>query len=619
MKKIINVGIVAHVDAGKTSLTESLYSKPHSNYKQGSIKKGDTITDTLELEKERGITIKTSSVSLEWNETKINLIDMPGHIEFYGEVVRSLNVIDVAVLVVSSLGELPTQTRRIFDTLQEAKIPTIFFLNKIDLETARPAHMISEIENKLSSQLVQVTFPFSQNSRDILIESSSELFDKFMLEEFITEEDLVEQLSHLTIKNKCYPLILGSAVTGVGVETLLNVLSDFELENKGEGKLSAYLYKITFVNGQKQAFFRLLSGSLSKNQSYLLNNLEERKMPRFLILQDNEFVLGDTVQTGDIFMFPKARDLKIQDFLGEPLKNELTLPSPTLKIIFKIKDEERMALLDLLTELAEEDPLLDFVIDKENSEISMKIFGRVQREYIEETLRRRYPFKSLSLSLPTIVYKEVVKEIGEGTIEVDEDLNPYWATMTLKVESSDAAGIQFDSLVTTGYLKQSFQNAIRESVFESTKTGIYDFELTNVKVTLTDAEFFSPVSTPSEFRKLTPYALYRGLLKAKTLIVEPVVEISVSANIEYLGKAISELGKLEGNILNVSEVGNEFNLIAKLPQSLFLIFEENSNELFNGQAYIKNKIVSYEEVSDNALYNRGKVDRVKSLLIKEEG
>jgi ribosomal protection tetracycline resistance protein len=479
--------------------------------------------------------------------------------------------------------------------------------------------MISEIENKLSSQLVQVTFPFSQNSRDILIESSSELFDKFMLEEFITEEDLVEQLSHLTIKNKCYPLILGSAVTGVGVETLLNVLSDFELENKGEGKLSAYLYKITFVNGQKQAFFRLLSGSLSKNQSYLLNNLEERKMPRFLILQDNEFVLGDTVQTGDIFMFPKARDLKIQDFLGEPLKNELTLPSPTLKIIFKIKDEERMALLDLLTELAEEDPLLDFVIDKENSEISMKIFGRVQREYIEETLRRRYPFKSLSLSLPTIVYKEVVKEIGEGTIEVDEDLNPYWATMTLKVESSDAAGIQFDSLVTTGYLKQSFQNAIRESVFESTKTGIYDFELTNVKVTLTDAEFFSPVSTPSEFRKLTPYALYRGLLKAKTLIVEPVVEISVSANIEYLGKAISELGKLEGNILNVSEVGNEFNLIAKLPQSLFLIFEENSNELFNGQAYIKNKIVSYEEVSDNALYNRGKVDRVKSLLIKEEG
>ena len=618
MKKIINVGIVAHVDAGKTSLTESLYSKTHSNYKQGSIKKGDTITDTLELEKERGITIKTSSVSLEWNETKINLIDMPGHIEFYGEVVRSLNVIDVAVLVVSSLGELPTQTRRIFDTLQEAKIPTIFFLNKIDLETARPAHMISEIENKLSSQLVQVTFPFSQNSRDILIESSSELFDKFMSEELIIEEELVEQLNQLTIRNKYYPLILGSAVTGVGVETLLNVLSNFELENKGEGKLSAYLYKITFVNGQKQAFFRLLSGSLSKNQSYLLNNLEERKMPRFLILQDNEFVLGDTVQTGDIFMFPKADDLKIQDFLGEPLKNELTLPSPTLKITFKIKDEERMTLLDLLTELAEEDPLLDFVIDKENSEISMKIFGRVQREYIEETLRRRYPFKSLSLSLPTIVYKEVVKEIGEGTIEVDEDLNPYWATMTLKVEPSDVAGIQFDSLVTTGYLKQSFQNAIRESVFESTKTGIYDFELTNVKVTLTDAEFFSPVSTPSEFRKLTPYALYRGLLKAKTVIVEPVVEISVSANIEYLGKAISELGKLKGNILNVSEVGNEFNLIAKLPQSLFLIFEENSNELFNGQAYIKNKIVSYEEVSDNTLYNRGKVDRVKSLLIKEE-
>ncbi|MEM5203098.1 GTP-binding protein, partial [Enterococcus faecalis] len=190
------------------------YSRTHENYKQGSIKKGDTITDTLDLEKERGITIKTASVSLEWCQTKINLVDMPGHIEFYGEVVRSLYVIDIAVLVVSSLGELPTQTRRIFDTLQEAKIPTIFFLNKIDIETARPEYLISEIKNKLTSHLVLVESLFSQESRDTLIENSPYLLEKFMNDVLISEIELKNELNQRTLMNESYPLILGSAVTG---------------------------------------------------------------------------------------------------------------------------------------------------------------------------------------------------------------------------------------------------------------------------------------------------------------------------------------------------------------------------------------------------------------------
>ena len=618
MKKIINVGIVAHVDAGKTSLTESLYAKTHEDYEQGSIKQGDTITDTLDLEKERGITIKTASVSLNWEGVKINLIDMPGHIEFYAEVVRSLNVIDIAVLVVSSLGELPTQTRRIFDTLTDNKIPTILFLNKIDLKTAKPDYMLSEIKNKLTSQLIQVETPLNLASRDDVIEKDSTLFDKFMNEELISEKELRRSLAQGVFTRNYYPVITGSAVTGAGIHELLNLLSQIELPDKSSQKVSAYLYKIAFVNGQKYAYFRLLSGSLRKNESYLLNQKEEKKLTRFFVLEDNSFVLGDRVDSGDIFVIPNWNRLKIQDFLGEPIINEMTLPSPTLKISFQVCEKERMILLDLLSELAEEDPLLDFSIDQDTSEISMKIFGRVQREFIEETLRRRYPFETLTLSLPTIVYQEIVKEIGEGRIEVDESLNSYWATMTLTVEPSQEKGVQFESLVKTGYLKQSFQNAIRESVFESSQTGIYDYELTHVKVTLTDAEFFSPVSTPSEFRKLTPYALYKALLKAETTIVEPIVELDLSANKNYLGKAVSEIGKLEGKVIEVSEVRDEFNLIATLPQSSFLTFEEKCNELFNGQAYVKSKLVAYQEVLDKSLYQQGKVDRVKSLLIKEE-
>lgn len=617
MKKIINVGIVAHVDAGKTSLTESLYSHTHQEYTQGSIKKGTTITDTMELEKERGITIKTAAVSMEYQGTKINLIDMPGHIEFFGEVVRSLNVIDVAVLVVSSVGELPTQTRRIFDTLTEAGIPIIFFLNKIDIKTASPNFILSEITNKMTGDLIKIGTSFDEEAKDLLIERDERLINKFMNNQEITMAELRQVLKKEIMAKNIYPVILGSAVSGEGIEVLLECLSELDMPIKNSTDVSAYLYKVAFVNGQKQAFFKLLSGTMKRYESYLVNQTEIKKINRLFVLHDNHFVLGDCVQTGDIFMFPNWK-YKIGSTIGKAEIKEIKLPEPTLKLSFQVGEKERIILLDLLTELTEEDPLINVNIDEKTSEISVRIFGRVQREYLEETLRRRYPFETLVLSLPTIVYQEMLKGKGVGTIEVDEELNPYWATMTLKIEPSNQKGIQFESLVTTGYLKQSFQNAIEESVYQSTKTGIYDFELTNVKVTLTDAEFFSPVSTPSEFRKLTPYALYKALLDAETKIVEPIITLNLTGATRYLGKAISEIGKLDGQILEVEEDQAEFKLAANLSQSSFLEFEERANEMFNGQAYLKGRMTGYQEAKDLSLYKQGKVDRIKSLLIKED-
>ncbi|MFC6348387.1 GTP-binding protein [Vagococcus carniphilus] len=615
MKKIINVGIVAHVDAGKTSLTEKLYSKTHTLYEAGSIKKANTVTDTLELEKERGITIKSASVSLEWKESKINLIDMPGHIEFFGEVIRGLNVIDVAVLVVSSVGELPTQTRRIFDTLKEAKIPTIFFINKTDVSTAQPDYIMSEITNKLTKNLIDLT-QSKEEIVDKIIERDETLLERFIDGNKISEEEIQKAYNKSTLLGNIFPTIHGSAISGEGIEVLLDSLNQLELPSK-EKELLAYLYKITFTNGQKQAFFKLIAGQINRYETQLLNGADSIKMNRFFCLEDNQFVLSDTVHPNEIFMIPNEERLKIGDWIGNRPPKEISLPKPTLKITFEIEQKERLILLDLLKEMTIEDPLLQMAIDPDTSEISVNIFGRVQKEYVEESLRRRYNFTTLSLSLPKVVYKEVVKEKGYGTIEVDESLNPYWATMTLSIEANDNQGICFNSLVTTGYLKQSFQHAIETSVKESIKTGLYDYELINATITLTDAEFFSPVSTPSEFRQLTPYALYKALLNAGTFIVEPILEISLITDKQYLGKAISELSKLEATILQVNETNSEVEVKARLAQSDYLIFEEKLNDLFKGQAYLKEKVIDYQKVQNQELYQQGTVDRIKSLLIKE--
>lgn len=617
MKKIINIGIVAHVDAGKTSLTESLYSRTHLEYQKGSIKNANTVTDTLDLEKERGITIKTASVSLNYMDAKINLIDMPGHIEFFGEVVRALNVIDVAILVVSSVGQLPTQTRRIFDTLKEAGIPTIFFINKVDLPTAEPEKIIQELYDKCSSQLLIMDEKNKEVNQDLIIEQSEMLLEKFMNDAPIIQEDLDKQLNEQLLEAKIYPVYLGSAVTSQGVKKLLTDLAKIELKSQMTEEVSAYLYKISYLNNQKQAFFKLLSGTIKRYDTYSLNESESIKVSRLLTLKDNLFEQTDLIETGEIFMLPNADKLMIGDYIGKKPSLELTLPEPTLKLTFDINQVERMILLDLLTEMTTEDPLLNVKIDEKTSEISVTIFGRVQREYIEETLRRKYSFESLTLSLPKIVYQEELKQSGVGCIEVDEALNPYWATMTLSVTPNDNQGICFESLVTTGYLKQSFQRAIETSVYESIKTGLYDYELINITVTLTGAEFFSPVSTPSEFRKLTPYALYKALLAAETVIVEPVIEMLFTSNKKYLGKIIGELGKLEARIIKVKELKDEVKVKARLAQSDFLMFEENLNEMFKAQAYVTGKVVSHQPVSDHTLYQQGKVDRIKSLLIKE--
>lgn len=618
MEKMINVGIVAHVDAGKTSLTEKLYSMTHKSYQSGSIKQANTVTDTLEIEKERGITIKSASVSLEWEHSKINILDMPGHIEFYGEVIRSLNVIDVAILVVSSVGELPIQTRRIFDTLKEAGIPTVFFINKVDLETARVGYIKDEIRKKLTNKLLPIEATIDGETEDLIIEQTPKLFDQFVEGLAINSSQLEQAKNELFLNQKLFPILEGSAVSGQGVKKLLNYLTTIELILSNNRDNSAYLYKVAFDNGQKQAFFKLVSGKIIKHQSYVLNQLDTIKMNPLFVLKDNQLVPVNEIFAGDIFMIPNKKNLKIGDTIGIKKINEMTLPKPTLKIIFEVQIKERETLLKYLSEMYEEDPLIDFSIDEKTSEVSVKIFGQVQREYIEETLRRRYAFKSLVISQPKIMYKEQPKKIAYGCIEAFENLNPYWATMTLKVEPNQGKGIIFDSLVTTGYLKQAFQNAIKEAVFEEVEVGLYDYGMIDTTITLTDAEFFSPVSTPSEFRKLTPYALYKALLKSETYIMEPRIAIDLTTHHKYLGKAVSELGRLEAVIEEVTELEEEASVRAYLNQSAFLDFEEQLNELFSNQAYLKSRVIDYTEVLNQELYQKGKVDRIKALLNKEK-
>lgn len=618
MKKIINVGIVAHVDAGKTSLTESIYSMSHQDYQKGSIKKENMLTDALDIERERGITIKTNSISVEWQGTKINILDMPGHIEFFGEVIRSLAVVDVAILLVSSNDILQPQTRRIFDVLSEADIPIVVFVNKTDLLTANSKRLMEEMADKLSDQLIEMEKIEELEIKERVIENSETLLEQYLADHKIETNRIVEALRNQFLDCSTYPVFKGSAINDLGVKALLDFLSETAaVMHAASAMQSAVVYKVEFIRGRKQIYLNLLSGELSRGEYVKINGEKKLKISNLLFLKDNQFVETTKINSGDIFMLPDVKDLKIGDFINTLEEKTIPIQLPTLKTTFIIGEHERYLLLKLLSNLHLEDPLLNLQIDATTNEISIMTYGKVQQEFIEDTLRQLYPFETLSLSLPQVLYNEKVKGTGQGRIEIEEAINPYWAEIMLKVEGNEGLGIRYKSLITTGYLKQSFQRAIEQGINQGVEKGLYGRALIDVDITLEDALFYSPVSTPSDFRKLAPYVLYKALLQAGTTIVEPNISFELFVPTAFLGKAVSEIGREDADIQEIQELKDESVIKADINQSNFLKLESHINELFSGKGYVKYQVSGYRPTKEKSAYQLGEVDQVRALLLKE--
>ncbi|GGP07055.1 GTP-binding protein [Oceanobacillus neutriphilus] len=618
MKKIINVGIVAHVDAGKTSLTESIYSLAHPDYQKGSIKKENMLTDALDIEKERGITIKTNSISVDWQGTKINILDMPGHIEFFGEVIRSLSVVDIAILLVSGNDVLQPQTRRIFDVLTEAGIPTVIFVNKVDLLTANSKKIIKEMSEKLSDQLVEMDKMEETETKERIIENSESLLAQYLADQKIKTGKIAETLRYQFLERSKYPVFKGSAINDLGVRELLDFLGETSaVMDETSDVQSATVYKIEFVKGRKQTYLNLLSGELCRGEYVKINAETKLKISNLLCLKDNQFVEAPKVNSGDIFMLPDVEDLEIGDFINTLEEKTIPIQLPTLKTTFHIEEHERFILLNQLSNLCLEDPLLNLQIESTTNEISMMTYGKVQQEFIEDTLRQIYPFKTLSLSLPQVLYKEKVKKMGRARIEIEEPINSYWAEIMLKVEENEGLGVRYKSLVTTGYLKQAFQRAIEQGINQGIKKGLYGRALIDIDITLEDALFYSPVSTPSDFRKLAPYVLYKALLEVGTTIMEPNISFELFIPTIFLGKAVSEIGREDAEIQDIKELKDESVIKGEMNQSNFLKLESHIDELFSGKGYLRYQVSGYRATMEKSVYQQDEVDQMKALLLKE--
>lgn len=638
--KIINIGILAHVDAGKTTLTESLLYTSGAILELGSVDKGTTRTDTMFLERQRGITIQAAVTSFNWNDYKINIVDTPGHTDFITEVYRSLSVLDGAILVISAKDGVQAQTRILFHALQKMNIPTIIFINKIDQYGINLNNIYQNIKEKLSNDIIvmqNVTLTPEISIKNIIdldewdpvISKNDKLLKKYIAGEKLTIQELTQEEYRCVKKGSLFPIYHGSAKNNIGTQQLIEAISNLFCPemNKNYSELCGRVFKIEYTDHkQRLVYLRLYSGTLHLRDTIILPEKKKVKLTEIYIPSNGEMIQTKTVCSGDIFIIPN-NTLRLNDIIG----NEKLLPCnvwndktvPILRTrIEPIKIEEREKLLDALTEIADTDPLLRYYVDTITHEIIISFLGTVQLEVICSLLIEKYHI-NIRIEDPTVIYLEKPLQKADYTIHIEVPPNPFWASIGLSITPLPiGSGIQYESKVSLGYLNQSFQNAVREGINYGLEQGLYGWEVTDCKICFEYGVYYSPVSTPSDFRFLAPIVLEQTLKKAGTQLLEPYCSFILFTPQGYFSRAYNDAQKHCVIIETSQSKNDEIIFTGHIPVRCINEYRNTLTLYTNGQAVFLTELKGYQIATcEPVIQSRrpnNRIDKVRHMFNKKE-
>ncbi len=638
--KIINIGILAHVDAGKTTLTESLLYTSGAILELGSVDKGTTRTDTMFLERQRGITIQAAVTSFNWNDYKINIVDTPGHTDFITEVYRSLSVLDGAILVISAKDGVQAQTRILFHALQKMNIPTIIFINKIDQYGINLNNIYQNIKEKLSNDIIvmqNVTLTPEISIKNIIdlddwdpvISKNDKLLEKYIVGEKLTIQELTYEESRCVKKGSLFPIYHGSARNNIGTQQLIEAISNLFCSemNENGSELCGRVFKIEYTDHkQRLVYLRLYSGTLHLRDTIILPSKKKVKLTEIYIPSNGEMIQTKIVCSGDIFIIPN-NTLRLNDIIG----NEKILPCnvwndktvPILRTrIEPIKIEEREKLLDALTEIADTDPLLRYYVDTITHEIVISFLGTVQLEVICSLLIEKYHI-NIRIEDPTVIYLEKPLQKADYTIHIEVPPNPFWASIGLSITPLPiGSGIQYESKVSLGYLNQSFQNAVREGINYGLEQGLYGWKVTDCKICFEYGVYYSPVSTPSDFRFLAPIVLEQTLKKAGTQLLEPYLSFILFTPQEYFSRAYNDAQKHCAIIETSQSKNDEVIFTGHIPARCINEYRNTLTLYTNGQAVFLTELKDYQIATcEPVIQSRrpnNRIDKVRHMFNKKE-
>ncbi|MFE7271603.1 GTP-binding protein [Streptomyces sp. NPDC057623] len=632
---LLNLGILAHVDAGKTSLTERLLYTAGVIDEIGSVDAGNTRTDSLALERQRGITIKSAVVSFALDDVTVNLIDTPGHPDFIAEVERVLGVLDGAVLVVSAVEGVQPQTRVLMRTLRRLRIPTLVFVNKIDRRGAHHDAVLRALAERLTASVVPMGtadglgtrdarfvpgLPFS--ALDVLADHDEELLTAYV-EDTVSYDRLRAALAAQTRQALVHPVYFGSAVTGAGVGALVEGIRRLLPAADGDprGPVSGSVFKVERgPAGEKVAYARMFSGTVrtrdrirfgaagaSSDAGDLDDTRTEGRITAISVFDRGADVRDDLVAAGRIAKLWGLADIRIGDAFGEPRKEcgHFFAP-PTLETVVVAADgADRRDLHRALTLLAEQDPLIDLRHDEVRQETFVSLYGEVQKEVIQATLADEF---GLDVTFRETTPLCVERPVGSGTaVEFNKkDGNPFLATVGLRVDPAPVgSGVAFRLEVELGSMPYAFFKAVEETVRETLGQGLHGWQIPDCTVTMTHSGYSprqshahqgfdkSMSSTGYDFRGLTPLVLVEALRRAGTQVHEPMHRFRVEAPTDTLAALLPVLARLRAVPRTTQTRGASCVLEGEVPAAHVHELEQHLPGLTRGEGELESAFDHY--------------------------
>jgi ribosomal protection tetracycline resistance protein len=656
LRRTLNLGILAHVDAGKTTLTERLLYAAGVIDAPGSVDDGSTRTDTRALEQQRGITIKSAVVSFAIDDLTVNLIDTPGHPDFIAEVERVLSVLDGAVLVVSAVEGVQPQTPLLMRALQRLRVPTLVFVNKVDRAGAGYDRVLRGISERLTSAIVamgsvselgthaaRVTpvnaadSAFTARLVSLLAEHDDSLLAAYLDDEAsVTYARLRRELAVETGRAVVHPVFFGSAMTGAGVGALMSGIAEL-LPAAGrdvDGPVSGSVFKVERGPAEEKiAYVRMFSGTVRTRDRVPVNGDSEQKVTAVSVFENASSAVRPQVAAGEIGKLWGLGEVRVGDSIGSPRTTaERHFAPPTLEtVVDPLVPGERGALRVALAQLAEQDPLIDVRQDDVRQELSVSLYGEVQKEVIEATLASEFGLEVAFRETTTICIERPLGT-GEAVERIKQGGNPFLAGVGLRVESAPTgSGVEYrrDTSV-LGTMPRAFFAAVEETVQEALQQGLRGWEVTDCTVTLTHTGYYPRQSaahqgfakelssTAGDFRNLTPLVLMAALQEAGTAVYEPIHRFRLELPADALGPALPGLARLDAVPGTPVIRGSWCALEGELPAARVHELRRRVPALTRGEGVLETTFASYRRVNGavpaRPRTDRNPVDREEYLL-----
>ncbi|MDS0524469.1 TetM/TetW/TetO/TetS family tetracycline resistance ribosomal protection protein [Clostridium sp. SHJSY1] len=619
MKKTI--GILAHVDAGKTTFSEQVLYHTNSIRNLGRVDHKNSFLDNNSIEKERGITIFSEQATFHLGESKYFLVDTPGHVDFSSEMERSIGIMDYAIVLISGVEGIEGHTETVWNLLRKYNIPTFFFINKMDRVGYDRKRVIDEIKRNFTKDVCFLKDDYLEEESvvEFICEKDEELLEKY-LEGTVEKNEVLELFKKLIKSEKAFPCFEGSALQDIGISEFLEALELLTVTRYSEeGNFKGRVYKINYdEKGNRITFIKALSGELKVRDEFTFSGVIN-KVTSIKLFNGNKGLIQEKVVAGDVFGVTGLTEVSAGQGIGdvENINYEMA-PTLTSKVIYK-KDLNVKDVLSIFKILDEEDPSLNVIWNESLQEIHLHIMGKIQLEVLKEVLTNRFNL-NIEFGPCKILYKETITTsvIGSGHFEPLK----HYAEVHLELEPGERnSGIQFQSICSVDNLNIGHQNLVKTHIFERDHHGILTGSpLTDMKITLITGRAHLKHTSGGDFREATFRALRQGLEKSNNVILEPYYKFKISVKDEHIGRVLSDIQKYKGTfepyeiqdgivyiigrgpVKNFMDYSSEIIAFTKGKGTISLLFDgydlcHNEKEVIEEINYDKNIDIEYTSTS----------------------